>query len=155
MLIKNTIKDIQKLEKGQAKISKEIADLKPELDSIKEKINKMETKNSAKTKVSGITDSFECVVANQPYKLVKLFAGMSLSITSRATGTDYICVGFSSGECTEGNYKLFIGDSTTLSLSGIWTKSNSMQVWVSSNVANTKLSYLILSAEKPLISVED
>ena len=155
MLINNTIKEIRKLEEGQVKISKEVADIKPELEIIKDKINKMNNKKPGKTKVSGITDSFECVVANQPYKLVKLFAGMSLSITSRATGTDYINIGFSSSECTEGNYKLFIGDSTTLSLAGIWNKSNSMQVWVSSNVANSKLSYLILSAEKPLISVED
>lgn len=127
----------------------------PKLEAIKNKLKIIDNKNSAEVKISGITDSFECVIPNQPYKLIKLFSGMSLSITSRAKGTDYICIGFSASECVEGNYKLFAGDSTTLSLAGIWDKGNSMQVWVSSNVANSKLSYLIISAEKPLISVED
>jgi len=133
----------------------ELSKIRPELESINKEITQIKKTNKSKTKVSGATDSFECMRANQPYKLMKLFAGMSLSITSRATGTDYICLGFSGSECLEGNYKLFTGNSTTISLAGIWTKSNSMQVWVSSNVANTKLSYLLVSAEKSLISVED
>lgn len=145
---------IKELARKQLETSKAIKDLGPQIQDIQNMITKLKNKKPKVSKVSAKTFTFLCENANEPKELVKIFAGMSLSITSRAGGTDYICIGFSPGECRNSNYKLFAGDTTTLNLSGVAKADNPIPVWVSSNVNGSELSYLILTAKSPIISVE-
>ncbi|GAI07024.1 unnamed protein product [marine sediment metagenome] len=142
------------LAKAQYQTQKSVEDLKPQIDFIKNDIKKYAERKPLSHKLSMNIDTFKCVKKDQPYKLVRLYGGQSLTITSRASGTDYIRVGNEASTCITDGYQLHNGESFVMNFAGIPVENSYVQIWVSSNVDGSELSYVIASATQPTASVE-